>query len=110
MRHKKSVMRSFMMITQLGLSVMAPVFFCILAGYYIDQHAGTKLTIVFLFLGFLAGGANAYKMAKSTQAINEREEKDEDQKALMARPKSSGVQAHKPKRPSRVTGHEDGKL
>ncbi len=68
MRHKKSVMRSFMMVTQLGISVMVPVFVCILAGYYIDRYAGTKLTLLFLFLGFLAGGLNAYKLAKTTLA------------------------------------------
>lgn len=110
MRHKKSVMRSFAMITQLGLSVMAPVFFCILAGYYMDQYAGTRLTIVFLFLGFLAGGVNAYKMAKATQAINEREERDEDQERLMEKQKGPRVEVHKPKKPSRVRKREDGKL
>ena len=34
-----------MMVTQLGLSVMVPVFVCILAGSWIDRHAGTNLTI-----------------------------------------------------------------
>ncbi len=74
MRHKKSVMRSFMMVIQLGISVMVPVFVCILAGYYIDRYAGTKLILLFMVLGFLAGGSNAYKLAKATLAMNEREE------------------------------------
>ncbi|ADL06515.1 conserved hypothetical protein [[Clostridium] saccharolyticum WM1] len=110
MRHNKSVMRSLMMVTQLGLSVMAPVFFCILAGYYIDRYAGTKLTLLFLFLGFLAGGLNAYKLAKSTLAMNEREERAEDQKAHMERQEEVRPKVHKPKQPSRVKGHDDEKL
>ncbi|MDR1771663.1 MAG: AtpZ/AtpI family protein [Hungatella sp.] len=110
MRHKKSVMRSFMMVTQLGISVMVPVFVCILAGYYIDRYAGTKLTLLFLFLGFLAGGLNAYKLAKSTLAMNEREERAEDQKERMERQEEARPKVHKPKQPSRVKTHDDEKL
>jgi len=95
------------MVTQLGISVMVPVFVCILAGYYIDRYAGTKLTIIFLFLGFLAGGLNAYRMAKATLAMNDREDRDEDQKACMERPREAGPQVHKPKKPSRVKRHDD---
>jgi ATP synthase protein I len=98
-----------MMVTQLGLSVMAPVFFCILAGYYIDRYAGTKLTLLFLFLGFLAGGLNAYKLAKSTLAMNEKEEQEEDQKEHMERQEEERPKVHKPKQPSRVKGHDDEK-
>jgi F0F1-type ATP synthase assembly protein I len=110
MRHKKSVMRSFMMVTQLGISVMVPVFVCILAGYYIDRFAGTKLTLFFMFLGFLAGGLNAYKLAKATLAVNEREERAEDQKERMERQVEAEPKVHKPKQPSRVKEHDDEKL
>ena len=75
MRHKKSVMRNMMMVTQLGLSVMVPVFVCILAGSWIDRHAGTNLTIFLMFLGFLAGGWNGYKVAMTTLRMNEQERK-----------------------------------
>ena len=99
MRHKKSVMRNMMMVTQLGLSVMVPVFVCILAGSWIDRHAGTNLTIFLMFLGFLAGGWNGYKVAMTTLRMNEQEEKKEDQEP---RPP-----VHKPKQKSRVRRHED---
>lgn len=98
-----------MMVTQLGISVMVPVFVCILAGYYIDRYAGTKLTLLFMFLGFLAGGLNAYKMAKATLAVNEREEWAEDQKERMERQVEAEPKMHKPKQPSRVKGHDDEK-
>ena len=78
MRHKKSVMRNMMMVTQLGLSVMVPVFVCILAGSWIDRHAGTNLTIFLMFLGFLAGGWNGYKVAMTTLKMNEQEEKKDN--------------------------------
>ena len=46
MRHKKSVMRNMMMVTQLGLSVMVPVFVCILAGSWIDRDESDDLSDV----------------------------------------------------------------
>jgi ATP synthase protein I len=98
-----------MMVTQLGISVMVPVFVCILAGYYIDRYAGTNVTIIFLFLGFLAGGLNAYKMAKATLAMNEREEKAEDLKASMKKRKEAHPKVHKPKKPSKVTRQDKEK-
>ena len=98
MRHRKSIMRSFLMVTQLGLSVMTPVFACILAGYYLDRRMGTKLIAVFLFLGFLAGGLNAYRTAKAVLAMNERDEKKEDE-ALRMEKKKGGVNGKRNKKP-----------
>jgi ATP synthase protein I len=85
---------------------MVPVFVCILAGYYIDRYAGTNVTILFLFLGFLAGGLNAYRMAKATLVMNEKEENAEDLKANMERGKEVHPRVHKPKKPSRVRQHD----
>jgi len=110
MRHNKSVMRSLLMVTQLGLSVMVPVFVCILAGYYFDRYAGTKLLLLFLVVGFLAGGRNAYKIAKATLAMNEREEKEEDRKARMENQRAKMTMVSKPKQPSRIKKGEDEKL
>ena len=107
MRHKKSVMRNMMMVTQLGLSVMVPVFVCILAGSWIDRHAGTNLTFFLLFLGFLAGGWNGYKVAMTTLRMNEQEEKKEDQEARQEQMGEPRPPVHKPKQKSRVRRHED---
>ena len=107
MRHKKSVMRNMMMVTQFGLSVMVPVFVCILAGSWIDRHAGTNLTIFLMFLGFLAGGWNGYKVAMTTLKMNEQEEKKEDQEARREQKGEPRPPVHKPKQKSRVRRHED---
>lgn len=110
MRHNKSVMRSLLMVTQLGLSVMVPVFVCILAGYYFDRYAGTRLLLLFLVIGFLAGGLNAYKIAKATLAMNEREEKEADLKARMDRKQEIRPTVSKPKQPSRIKNGNGEKL
>ncbi|WP_318066421.1 AtpZ/AtpI family protein [Clostridium boliviensis] len=110
MRHNKSVMRSLMMVTQLGLNVMVPVFVCILAGYYIDRYAGTKLLLLFMILGFLAGGSNGYRVVKSTFDINQRQDQEEDRKARMERLKEARPMVNKPKQPSRIKKSNDEKL
>ena len=103
MGHKKQVFRSLAMVTQLGISVMTPIFLCIVAGYYVDTYFGTKTMMFFLILGVLAGCRCGYQMAKMTVLAGEREEKkerEEQQKQMEAYPKYEAVS--KPKEPSRV--------
>lgn len=73
MRYKKEVFRSLSLLSQLGISVMVPVFMCIFLGLFIDKKLGTSLTVWLLFLGILAGGRNAYILAKSVIHENERD-------------------------------------
>lgn len=105
MGYKKQVFRSLAMVTQLGLSVMTPIFLCIFAGYYVDTHFGMKTMIFFLLLGVLAGGRCGYQMAKMTFLAGEKEdrkEREEQLKKASASPKYEAVS--KPKEPSRVHG------
>ena len=48
MSYRKEVYRSLSLITQLGISVMVPIFLCILAGHFIDKYFGTSTLLVFL--------------------------------------------------------------
>ncbi|MCR5517300.1 MAG: AtpZ/AtpI family protein [Lachnospiraceae bacterium] len=52
------------LITQIGISMMTPIFLCIFVGYKIDEHFNTSFTIIFLILGFLAGIRNCYILLK----------------------------------------------
>lgn len=64
MKYKKEVFRSFAVITQLGISIMVPIFLCLAIGLYLDKKFDTCFTIPLLILGILAGGRNAYILAK----------------------------------------------
>lgn len=64
MKYKKEVFRSFAIITQLGISIMVPIFLCLAIGLYLDKKFDTCFTIPLLILGILAGGRNAYILAK----------------------------------------------
>ena len=76
MRQKKSGLSNLVLITQLGINVLTPVFLCVLAGIWIDKKFGTSTVLIFLLLGILAGGLSAYRTAKSTI---DREKKEMDQ-------------------------------
>lgn len=103
MGYKKQVFRSLAMVTQLGLSVMTPIFLCIFAGYYVDTHFGTKTMIFFLLIGVLAGGRCGYQMAKMTILAGEKEERKEREEQLKKAAASPRYEAvSKPKEPSRV--------
>lgn len=99
MQYKKSVFRSLAMVTQLGLSVITPIFLCIFTGYYIDLYFGTKLIIPLLILGTLSGGRCAYVLAKKTL---EAEKREDEKEALRRREEKDSTIVHKPKTKSRV--------
>ncbi len=99
MRYKKSVFRSLAMVTQLGLSVMAPIFLCIFIGSQVDSRFGVKTLVPLLVLGALAGGRCAWRLAMNTLQQDCREE------GMLRKGQENPVaQAGtcKPKQPSRI--------
>ena len=79
------------MVTQLGLSVMTPVFLCVFAGYYIDTHYGTRLILPLLVLGVLSGGRCGYVMAKNTFHVNEKQNEGPDIRRSAAPKQPAGL-------------------
>lgn len=73
MKYKKEVFRSLSLISQLGIHVMVPVFMCLFIGCFIDKKFGTSTTLIFMVLGILAGGRNAYMLAKGVIKENEKD-------------------------------------
>lgn len=62
---KKNIIEGIAMITQLGITMMAPIFLSTFIGYQLDQWLSTNyLVLIFLFLGFLAAFRNAYYLTK----------------------------------------------
>lgn len=77
MRNSK-VIRALMLVTQLGISMMVPIFLCVFAGGFIDRKAGTGCFLpVFLFLGIAAAFRNVYYLLKPFYAKDkEREDRE----------------------------------
>lgn len=64
MRFKKDVYRNLAMITQLGISMLAPIILCVFIGYQLDAHFGWNTVLPLLILGLLAGCRNCWMLLK----------------------------------------------
>lgn len=53
-------LRNIVLISQVAIAVMVPIFLCLAIGVWLDNRFDTWFTIPLLIVGFLAGGRNAY--------------------------------------------------
>ena len=73
---KKEVFRSLTLVSQLGVSVMVPMFMCLGIGLLIDDKFGTSTTVWLMFLGLAAGFRNAIILAKNVMNENSKTSSD----------------------------------
>ena len=73
---KKEVFRSLTLISQLGISVMVPMFMCLGIGLLIDDKFGTSTAVWLMFLGLAAGFRNAVILAKKVMDENSKTSSD----------------------------------
>ena len=77
MKHKKSVVQTFSLISQLGISMIAPVILCTVVGVWLEEKLSIPFTIPLIILGVLAGGRNVYALIKhASKTIVEEEEEE----------------------------------
>lgn len=77
MKKKNTIVKSFSLISQLGISVITPIVLCTVIGLKVEEHLGIPVTVPLIILGVLAGGRNAYVLVN--QVVKEMAaEKDED--------------------------------
>lgn len=74
------IWKSLMMVTQVGISMLAPIFLCVVIGIKLDQWLSTgHWFIVFLILGVLSAFRSAYTLLKRFYAKDLEREKKEQQ-------------------------------
>ena len=57
----KGVMKSLVLISQLGISMVVPIALCMFIGMFIaEQLSAPIITVLFFIIGALAGFRNAY--------------------------------------------------
>lgn len=66
MKYNKNVMKSFALVTQLGISMLAPAFLCIFIAVTLEKYFNIKVFIPLMLLGFMAGFRNVYMLVKDT--------------------------------------------
>lgn len=79
MKYKKSVYKSFAMITQLSIHMLVPIFLCFFIGMLIDRKFGTYFVIPLFILGALAGFRNVYISVKAIYGKEEESGHDRKQ-------------------------------
>lgn len=78
MKNKKTVVQTFALISQLGISMIAPVLLCTIAGVYLEKEFDISLTIPFIVTGILAGARNVYALVKHASKTIADERDDEE--------------------------------
>ncbi len=63
-KQKNDIARSLAMVTQLGISMLAPVVLCAFVGNWLDERFGWSTTAVLLILGILAGARNTWLLIR----------------------------------------------
>ena len=77
MKFDKSVFQTFSLISQLGVSIVAPILLCTLLGVYLDGKFSLSSTVWLIILGVLAGVRNAYVLLKNANKKSEVEDDEE---------------------------------
>lgn len=78
MKNKKRVFQMFSLISQLGISMIAPVLLCTIAGVWLEDKTAIPLTIPFILIGVLAGGRNVYALVRHAGKTIAAEEDEEE--------------------------------
>ncbi len=85
------IIRALMLITQLGISMMVPIFLCVFVGNFIDKKAGTGFFMpVLLILGIAAAFRNVYYLLRPFYAKDK--EREDRELAYIERLKEEGRQ------------------
>lgn len=79
---KKSneIIRALAMVTQLGVSMLAPVILCAVVGNWLDERFGWSVTAALLILGILAGARNTWILIKQEIRPDIKRRQDNDEK------------------------------
>lgn len=67
---KKEIIRTLALITQVGLSMLAPVLLCILLGIFLQKRFSVDLMLLLIILGLLAGCRNSWKLLTEMRRTN----------------------------------------
>lgn len=73
MKKRGMFARCLMMITQVSITLLAPVILCTAIGVWLDGRFGWYMTIPLLILGIISGARSAYVLVSSMLKEMDRE-------------------------------------
>ncbi len=101
--YKKSVFRSLVLVSQLGITVITPILICTYIGYKLEERIKFPFIIIFLTLGLLAGVNMAYRLIRAVLKRDDMEKEAERREKQLNAIKKDTV---KPKEKSRIIREE----
>ena len=80
MDNKGKALKNIVLVSQISICVMVPLFVCVALGVWLDGKLNTNLfSLVLSILGISAGGRNAYALVKATIVQDEAKRKREEE-------------------------------
>lgn len=83
MKYKKEVFANFALISQLGISMLVPIFLLLAIGIYIEDKTGLYVIIPFMILGILTGCRNTYILASKANRKSEKQKELEEESRIV---------------------------
>ena len=75
MKADKKVLKSFVLITQIGITMVVPIFLCLFVGIKLDEWLKTNfIAVIGIILGIMAAFRNVYVMTKQFYAKDKAKE------------------------------------
>ncbi len=72
--YDRTVLQSLALVSQFAITMLVPIALLFAAGYWLDQKLGTSFfTVVFFFVGALAGFGSVYRLARQVYGKKDRE-------------------------------------
>jgi ATP synthase protein I len=68
-------LRNIVLISQVAIAVMTPIFLCLAVGVWLDKKFGTWFTLPLLIIGILAGARSGYVLVMDVIRAEEAERK-----------------------------------
>jgi ATP synthase protein I len=68
-------LRNIVLISQVAIAVMTPIFLCVAVGVWLDKKFGTWFTLPLLIIGILAGARSGYVLVMDVIRAEEAERK-----------------------------------
>lgn len=78
MKDNRQIFRTLALITQLGISMLAPILLCLWLGQFLNARFSFDLTLLLLILGILAGCRNCFKLLSG---VLKNDDPDKEQKS-----------------------------
>ena len=76
MKGNRSVAKSLTMISQVGISMLVPIFLCCMLGLFLEDKLGWPAFIPMFILGALAGMRNVYVLISAVYEEDEKKKND----------------------------------